>query len=85
MTMPVLPLTDNIQKCCKLPDCLLGIVTQPTDSRLSETNYVVSYLGLTLIVPVYTCILYPQYMLIFPLLYFILAPLKKGLALPFPQ
>jgi len=33
----VLPLTDNIQNCSKIPDCLLGVVTQSTDSRLSET------------------------------------------------
>ena len=29
---------DNIQKPAKLSDCLLGLVPQPTDSRLSETN-----------------------------------------------
>ena len=28
---------DNIQKPTKSPDCLLGVVPQPTDSRLSET------------------------------------------------
>ena len=31
------PHTDNIQKPGKLPDCLLGEVTQPTESLLSET------------------------------------------------
>ena len=29
---------DNIQKSAESPDCLLGVVTQPTDSRLSETR-----------------------------------------------
>ena len=29
---------DNIQKPAKLPDCSPGIVTQPTDSRLSKTS-----------------------------------------------
>ena len=29
--------TDNIQTLAKSPDCLLGIVMQLTDSRLSET------------------------------------------------
>ena len=29
-----------IQKPAKSPDCLLGVVTQPTDSRLSETMVV---------------------------------------------
>ena len=38
MSIPVLPLTVYIQKCFKSPDCLLGVVTQPTDSRLSETS-----------------------------------------------
>ena len=28
--------TDNIQKPAKSPDCLLGVVPQPTDSRLRE-------------------------------------------------
>ena len=27
---------DNIQKPENSPDCLIGVVTQPTDSRLSE-------------------------------------------------
>ena len=29
---------DNIQKPAESPDCLHGVVTQPTDSRLSETS-----------------------------------------------
>ena len=29
----------NIQKPAKTPDCLLGVVPQPTDNRLSETIY----------------------------------------------
>ena len=29
---------DNIQKPAESPDCLLGVVTQLTDSRLNETN-----------------------------------------------
>ena len=33
----MLPLKDNIQKCPKTPHCLLGVVTQTTDSQLSET------------------------------------------------
>ena len=39
ISIPVLPLTNNIQKCFKPPDCLLGIVTQPTDSRLNKTTF----------------------------------------------
>ena len=32
----VLPLpTDNIQRSFKIPDCLLDVVTKPTDSRLN--------------------------------------------------
>ena len=38
MSKPVLPLPDNIHKCFQPPDCFLGVVTQPTDSRLSETG-----------------------------------------------
>ena len=30
--------TDTIQKPAKSLDCLLGVVTQPTDSWLSKTN-----------------------------------------------
>ena len=30
---------DDIQNPAESPDCLLGVVKQPTDSRLSETNY----------------------------------------------
>ena len=30
--------TDNIQKPAKSPDCLLGVVMQPTNSPLSETR-----------------------------------------------
>ena len=30
---------DNIQKPAKSSDCLLGVVTQPTNSRLSETSF----------------------------------------------
>ena len=30
--------TDSIQTPLKSPDCLLGEVTQPSDSRLSETR-----------------------------------------------
>ena len=37
VSMPVLPLTDNLQKCLMPPDCLLGVVTQPTDIHLNET------------------------------------------------
>ena len=29
---------DNIQNLANSPDCLLGVVTQPTDSRLSKTS-----------------------------------------------
>ena len=29
---------DNIQKLTESPGCLLGVVTQSTDSRLSKTN-----------------------------------------------
>ena len=32
------PKVDNIQKPAKSPDCLLGVVPQPTDSRLCETR-----------------------------------------------
>ena len=49
MSMPVLPLTDNIQKCLKPPDCLLGVVTQPANSRLSKTSYVDSASGQNLL------------------------------------
>ena len=31
---------DSIQTPVKSPDCLLGVVTQPSDSRLSETSTV---------------------------------------------
>ena len=30
--------TDNIQRCSKQPDCLLGEISQPSDSQLSETT-----------------------------------------------
>ena len=36
---------DNIQKAAESPDCLLGVVTQPTDSRLSETSMCVIPFG----------------------------------------
>ena len=32
---------DHIQKPAKAPDCLLGVVTQPIDSRLSETTRII--------------------------------------------
>ena len=31
--------TDSIQNPAKSPECLLGVVLQPTDSRLSETTW----------------------------------------------
>ena len=36
----VYPHTDNIQKPAKSPDCLLGEVKQPSNSRLNETRAV---------------------------------------------
>ena len=36
---------DTKQKPLMRPDCLLGVVPQPTDSRLSETKVVMTHLS----------------------------------------
>ena len=37
---------DNIEKPTKSPDCLAGVVMQPTDSRLSKTNFAQALLNM---------------------------------------
>jgi len=57
MSIPSLPLTDNIQKCFKPPDCLLDVVTQPTDSRVCETTSSVTTYPACLLAKANTCLL----------------------------
>ena len=54
----VYPHTDDIQKPAKTPECLLGAVTQPSNSLLSETRAVMKRYCRKIFAEMEHCLLY---------------------------